>query len=49
MNGIKDLDISKASQENDTLTNILKETADIPFGFIYQSFNNMIDIYIFPT
>lgn len=33
MNGIKDLDISKASQENDTLTNILKETADISIRF----------------
>ena len=28
---------------------IIKGTSDIFFNFIYQSFNNMIDVCIFPT
>ena len=41
MKEVKDLDVSKASQENDTPTKIIKENAEIFSHFIYQSFNNM--------
>ena len=44
MKKIKDLYVSKASQENEVSTNIIKENADISSIFIYQNFNNMIDI-----
>ena len=40
---------SKASQEDDIPTKIIKENSDIFSNFIYQSFNNMIDVCIFPT
>ena len=46
---IKNLDVSEASQEDDIPTKIIKENSDIFFNFIYQSFNNMIDVCIFPT
>ena len=46
---IKNLDVSEASQEVDIPTKIIKENSDIFFNFIYQSFNNMIDVCIFPT
>ena len=46
---IKNLDASKASQEDDIPTKIIKENSDIFSNFIYQSFNNMIDVCIFPT
>ena len=49
MKEIKYLDVSKASQENDNSTKIIKENADIFSNFIYQSFNNMINVCIFPT
>ena len=49
MKKVKDLYVSKASQENEVSTNIIKENADISSIFIYQNFNNMIDICIFPT
>ena len=39
---------SKASQEDDIPTKIIKENS-IFSSFIYQSFNNMIDVCIFPT
>ena len=43
------LDASKASQEDDIPTKIIKENSDIFSNFICQSFNNMIDVCIFPT
>ena len=46
---IKNLDASKASQEDDIPTKIIKENSDIFSNFIYQSFNNIIDVCIFPT
>ena len=46
---IKNLDASKASQEDDIPTKMIKENSDIFSNFIYQSFNNMIDACIFPT
>ena len=46
---IKNLDAWKASQEDDLPTEIIKENSDIFSNFIYQSFNNMIDVFIFPT
>ena len=46
---IKNLDAWKASQEDDLPTKIIKENSDIFSSFIYQSFNNMIDVCIFPT
>ena len=46
---INNLDASKASQEDDIPTKIIKENSDIFSNFIYQSFNNMIDVCIFPT
>ena len=49
MKEIKDLYVSKASQENEVPTNIIKKNADISSIFIYQNFNNMIDICIFPA
>ena len=48
MKELKDLDVSKALQENDIPTKIIKEIADIFFNFIYQSFNHMIYVCIFP-
>ena len=49
MKEIKDLDFSKASQENDIPTKLIKENANIFSNFIYHSFSHMIDVYIFPT
>ena len=49
MKEIKDLDASKASQKNDSPTKIIKENADIFSNSLYQSFNNMIDVWIFLT
>ena len=49
MKEIKDLDSSIASQENDIHTKIILKNADIFSNFIYQSFNNMIDVHIFPA
>ena len=46
---IENLDASKASQEDDVPTKTIKENSDIFSNFIYQSFNNMIDVCIFPT
>ena len=48
---MKNLDASKASQDDNVLTKIkiIKENSDIFSNFIYQSFNDMIDICIFPT
>ena len=46
---INNLDASKASQEDDIPTKIIKENSDIFSNFICQSFSNMIDVYIFPT
>ena len=47
MKEIKDLDVCKASQENDISTIIIN--ADIFSSFMYQSFDNMADVCIFPT
>ena len=49
INEIKNLDGSNASQEDDIPTKIIKENSDIFSNFICQSFNNMIDVCIFPT
>ena len=49
MKEVRDLDVSKASQENDIPTKIINENADIFPNFKYESFNNMIDVCIFPT
>ena len=48
---MKNLDASKASQDDNVLTKIkiIKGNSDIFSNFIYQSFNDMIDICIFPT
>ena len=46
---IKSLDASKTSQEDDIPTKIFKENFEIFSSFIYQSFNNMVDVCIFPT
>ena len=46
---IKNLDASKASQEDDIPTKIIKGNSDIFSNFTYQSFNNKIDVCIFPT
>ena len=46
---INNLDASKASQEDDILTKIIKENSDIFSNLICQSFNNMIDVCIFPA
>ena len=46
---IKNLNASKASQEDDIPTKIIKENSDIFSNFIYQGFNNMIDVCIFPA
>ena len=43
---IKNLD---ASKKDDIPTEIIKENSDIFSNFIYQSFNNMIDVCIFLT
>ena len=45
---IKNLDVLKALQEDDIPTKIITENSDIFSNFIYQSFNNMIDVCIFP-
>ena len=45
---IKNLDALKAQQEDDIPTKIITENSDIFSNFIYQSFNNMIDVCIFP-
>ena len=49
MKELKDLGNSKASQENDFPTKIIKENADIHSHFTYQSFNNMTDVCILLT
>ena len=46
---INNLVASKAPQEDDIPTKIIKENSDIFSNFICQSFNNMIDVYIFPA
>ena len=46
---MKNLDASKASEEDDIPTKIIKENSDIFSSFIYQSFNNMTDVWISPT
>ena len=46
---IKNLDAQKAPQEDDIPNKKIKENSDIFSNFIYQSFNNMIDVCIFPT
>ena len=46
---MKEINVSKSSQENNIPTKIIKENADIFLNFIYQSFNNMMDVFIFPT
>ena len=46
---INNLDASKVPQEDDIPTKIIKENADIFSSFIYQSFNNMINVCIFTT
>ena len=47
MKEIKDLDVCKASQKSDISTMI--SNADIFSSFIYQSFDNMTDVCIFPA
>ena len=47
MTEIKYLDVNKASLDNDIPTKIIKENVDIFSNFIFQSFNNMIDVCIF--
>ena len=47
MKEIKDLDVSKASQENDISTKKIKENA-ISSSFLYQNFTDMIDVCISP-
>ena len=49
INEIKNLDASKSSQEDDIPTKIIKENSNIFSNFIYQSFNSMTDVCIFPT
>ena len=49
MKEIKDLDVSKASQGYHIFRKVIQENADIFCNFIYQSFNNMTDVRIFPT
>ena len=49
MKEIKDLDVSKASQGYHIFRKVIQENADIFCNFIYQSFNNMTDVCIFPT
>ena len=46
---IKNFYASKASQEDDIPTELIKENFDIFSNFIYQSFNNMTDVCIFRT
>ena len=46
---IKNLNASKASREDDIQTKTIEENSDIFSTFIYQSFNNMTDVSIFPT
>lgn len=45
----KVLNVSNTSQENDIPTTIIIETADIFSNFIRQSFNNSINVCIFPA
>ena len=40
---------SKAAQETDITTKVVKESVDIFANFIFQSFNNMIVTSIFPA
>ena len=52
MKEIKDLNVYKASQASikpEIPAKIIKENADAFFSFIYQSFNNLIDVCIFTT
>ena len=46
---IKNVDASKTPQGDNIPTKIIKENSDIFSNFIYQSFNYMIDVCIFPT
>ena len=46
---IKHLDAPKASQGDNMPTKKIKENSDIFSNFIYQSFNNMIDVCSFPA
>ena len=45
---LKRLDASKVWQEDDIPTKIIKENSDIFSNFIHRSFNNLIDVCIFP-
>ena len=49
INEINNLDASKAPQEDDIPTKIIKENSDMFFNFICQSFNYMTDVCIFST
>ena len=40
---IINLDVSKASQEDEIPTKIVKQNSDIFSNSIYQNFNNMVD------
>ena len=46
---IKNLDVSKALQEKDIPTKIIKENADTFSNVVHQNVNNMTDVGIFPT
>ena len=46
---LNNLDASKTSQDDDVSSKIIEENSDIFSNFIYQSFNNMTDVCIFPT
>ena len=47
--GVRNLDTSTVSQDNDIPTKIIKENPNIFSYFIFQSFNQMIDVLILPT
>ena len=49
INEIKSLDESKASQSNDSLSNVIKENFDVFTTFITENFNNMIENSVFPV
>ena len=42
MKEMRDLDVSKASQENNIPTKIIQENAGIFSNFIYRAFSNII-------
>ena len=43
------MDTSTVSQDNDIPTKIIKENPNIFSYFIFQNFNQMIDVLILPT